>query len=237
MAVNKIVYGNQTLIDTSEDTALESDVVSGQTFHSRSGAQLTGSMSVLTFDDIYPVGSIYMSVNSTSPQTLFGGSWTPINGRFLVAQGSNDSSGDDALNLTAGNTGGKTDAIIPYHRHTLPALTTGDNSATHTHSPSGNASHFLERNSSEGTQTRIRLNSNSSGSYYTWATDSSHQNGLLSATATAAETTKHTHTVASGKTTNYSANAPDGATPRTSDNASNANLPPYLAVYMWKRTA
>lgn len=37
------------------------------------------------FDLVYPVGSVYMSTNSTSPQTLFGGSWTKIEGRFLWA--------------------------------------------------------------------------------------------------------------------------------------------------------
>lgn len=37
------------------------------------------------FDLVYPVGSVYMSTNSTSPQTLFGGSWTKIAGKFLWA--------------------------------------------------------------------------------------------------------------------------------------------------------
>ena len=36
-------------------------------------------------DIIYPVGSIYMSTNNASPATLFGGSWTQIQGRFLLA--------------------------------------------------------------------------------------------------------------------------------------------------------
>lgn len=37
------------------------------------------------FDLVYPVGSVYMSTNSTSPETLFGGKWTKIEGRFLWA--------------------------------------------------------------------------------------------------------------------------------------------------------
>ena len=42
------------------------------------------------FNMIYPIGSIYMSTNSTSPATLFGGTWEQIKGRFLVGQGQND---------------------------------------------------------------------------------------------------------------------------------------------------
>lgn len=36
---------------------------------------------------IYPVGSIYMSVNSTSPAVLFGGTWEQLTDRFLVGAG------------------------------------------------------------------------------------------------------------------------------------------------------
>ena len=44
----------------------------------------------LTIDDIYPIGSIYMSVNSTDPGTLFSGtSWTRIKDTFLLASGDN----------------------------------------------------------------------------------------------------------------------------------------------------
>lgn len=38
-------------------------------------------------DLIYPVGSIYMSVNSTSPATLFGGEWERIKDTFLLSAG------------------------------------------------------------------------------------------------------------------------------------------------------
>ena len=37
--------------------------------------------------NIYPVGSIYMSLDSTSPANLFGGTWLPIKDRFLIGAG------------------------------------------------------------------------------------------------------------------------------------------------------
>lgn len=54
-------------------------------------------------DDVYPVGSIYMSVNSTNPSNLFGGTWTSIPGRFLIGAGQG---------YTAGDTGGSTTNTI-----------------------------------------------------------------------------------------------------------------------------
>ena len=38
-------------------------------------------------NEIYPVGSIYMSVNSTSPASLFGGTWEQLKDRFLIGAG------------------------------------------------------------------------------------------------------------------------------------------------------
>lgn len=42
---------------------------------------------IINLDFIYPVGSIYISVNSTSPSVLFGGTWEQIQGRFLLGAG------------------------------------------------------------------------------------------------------------------------------------------------------
>ena len=36
---------------------------------------------------VYPVGSIYISMNETDPGTLFGGTWERISGRFLLGCG------------------------------------------------------------------------------------------------------------------------------------------------------
>lgn len=46
MAINKVNYGGQTLIDTSGDTAEAGDVLAGQTFHSKSGSQSTGTLTL-----------------------------------------------------------------------------------------------------------------------------------------------------------------------------------------------
>lgn len=61
---------------------------------------------------IYPVGSIYMSVYSTSPASLFGGTWEQINDKFLFSTGK----------YSAGSTGGEFEHALdklemPTHRH------------------------------------------------------------------------------------------------------------------------
>ena len=40
----------------------------------------------IDFNSIYPVGSIYLSYNSTNPGNLFGGTWAQIQGRFLLGE-------------------------------------------------------------------------------------------------------------------------------------------------------
>ena len=68
-------------------------------------------------DLIYPVGSIYMSVNATNPKELFGGTWVQIKGRFLLGMSSS---------YPAGSTGGEaqhtlTEAEMPSHNGHLSA--------------------------------------------------------------------------------------------------------------------
>ena len=77
-----------------------------------SGKKLVETSDLLNL--IYPVGSIYISVNSTNPANLFGGTWEQIKDRFLLACGST---------YNAGATGGEathtlTIAEMPSHNHT-----------------------------------------------------------------------------------------------------------------------
>lgn len=44
MAVNKVIYGNSTLMDITDTTATSEGVVEGQVFYSASGARSTGSL-------------------------------------------------------------------------------------------------------------------------------------------------------------------------------------------------
>lgn len=64
---------------------------------------------------IYPVGAIYLSVNDTSPASLFGGTWERIEDTFLLGAGAT---------YTAGSTGGEATHTLtidemPAHNHGL----------------------------------------------------------------------------------------------------------------------
>ena len=50
------------------------------------------------FLDMHPIGAIYLSVDSTNPGTLFGGTWEQIQDKFLLSAGNT---------YTAGATGGE----------------------------------------------------------------------------------------------------------------------------------
>ena len=56
-------------------------------------------------DAIYPVGSIYMSMSSTNPSNLFGGTWERIGvGRTLISAGGDDNAVVDENNYTGRGT-------------------------------------------------------------------------------------------------------------------------------------
>ena len=79
------------------------------------------NISSTIFDNIYPVGSIYMSVNNTNPSNLFGGTWTQLKDRFLLGAGST---------YTNGSTGGSATqrlsaANLPSHTHPQYVATNG----------------------------------------------------------------------------------------------------------------
>lgn len=143
---------------------------------------------------IYPVGAIYMSVDSTSPATLFGGTWSRINDTFLLAAGST---------YSAGATGGSADAIIPNHKHSVSGVTNAISGGAHQHTMSAE-----------------------------WSSGSGSDSGY---TKTSNRSTGTKTVPSSGSSHNH--NLPAHDTDYTGVSATDKNMPPYLAVYVWKRTA
>ena len=134
--------------------------------------KLDGKTWAQVLDAIYPVGAVYISANSTSPASLFGGTWESIGGRFLL--------GADAT-YAAGSTGGEA-----AHKLTVNEM------PSHTH--------VIYRNT---------------------GTDDNNFSGHIANRVAANDTSdENKQTVTSDA---------------TGGSAAHNNMPPYLAVYMWKR--
>lgn len=95
--------------------------------------------------DAHPVGSIYESTDSTSPATLFGGTWEAMDaGRVLVAQGT----ASTGTVFTAGATGGE-----EKHKLTTSELPKVTVTSTGTTNSAGGHSHNFRikgNNSNDG---------------------------------------------------------------------------------------
>lgn len=77
-------------------------------------------------DWVYPVGSLYWSKKSTSPTTLFGGTWTQIKDKFILAAG--DSYGEGA----SGGSASVTLSVEQLPAHTHSAWTDAQGGHQHT---------------------------------------------------------------------------------------------------------
>ena len=72
------------------------------------------------FNLMYPVGSVYLSTNSTSPAVLFGGTWTQVSGRFLYCTTTSKTTGGSTSTGAYSGTSGSTTLTtnqIPSHTH------------------------------------------------------------------------------------------------------------------------
>lgn len=169
---------------TDYGTTLPSSPATNQLFF-----QTIGSNFVL--DNVYPVGSIYMNVNSTNPGTLFGGTWEQIQGKFLLGMSSS---------YPAGSQGGEathtlTTSEIPSHAHGIIEAS--------------NAS-FVYPSSRTSSAT------SSTGQYSLLLNDTG--NGYVRENLAGVG-----RIIASDNIENRG--------------QSHNNMPPYLSVYIWKRTA
>lgn len=130
----------------------------------------------------YPVGSLYMSAEATSPASLFGGTWEQIKDCFILAAGDT---------YAAGSTGGEAE-------HTL----TVNEMPRH--------SHVEQRLSNDGYQVSI-LDSRYDG-HYSGSTFKVSQNDWFS-------------------------NKEAITTRENGFSQPHNNMPPYVAMYVWKRIA
>lgn len=152
----------------------------------------------LTFDKIYPVGSIYTTVINTNPSTLFGGTWTRFaEGKTLFGVKSSETEFNTIL-----KTGGS--KALQSHTHTG---TTGKQ---------GNHQHEIYSGYGSGAsmgQDALVFQQGTSGRGYNLG-----GTGAVPFTSSKGE---HTHSFTTGSA--------------GSGNAQ--NLPPYITVYFWRRTA
>lgn len=175
LAVNRDIINQGGQIYTGAVTA-ETDVYARCLYSERPDGTM---LSVV--DLIYPVGSIYMSVNSADPGTLFGGTWQQIKDRFLLSAGDT---------YTAGNTGGSAKATLPSHTHTV-----------------------------------------GSGGYQLWGAKSGK--GSTEPGNQISGDAKYYAAATGGSTANYKwLGSVDS---KGVSDVSQANMPPYLAVYVWQR--
>lgn len=72
---------------------------------------LGSSLKAAIRDFVYPVGALYISYSSTSPATLFGGTWSQITDRFLYCANSSGTTGGEANHTLTINE-------MPSHTHT-----------------------------------------------------------------------------------------------------------------------
>lgn len=142
---------------------------------------------------IYPVGSIYLSVNSTDPSALFGGTWERIKGRFLLAAGDS---------YAAGATGGE-------------------------------ATHTLAVAETPKVTGRLQFRLGNGGTNVVAAYPDTNKDGCFAFTKNGGAAWLAQNSGSGNATTNTDLITFDNG----GQNAPHNNMPPYLAVYMWKRVA
>ena len=209
-------------------------------------AVLTANQQVLAQAklDAHPVGSLYWSSSPTDPATLFGGTWTRIKDRFVLAAG--DTYGNGATGGSA--TVQLTESNLPAHTHTC-----GSTDISHTH----NMSHTHERGTMDITGGVTFHGGSSSVVYFTSGAMSLGTINNKYPSWTIAEGIQSSDEIHFKASNTWSGSTSEPSSPNTGGMSSNSshshtvngggngtasgnaheNMPPYIVKYCWERTA
>ena len=239
---NSTTIGNTTAAGTGVTIANGDKVMvwsDGTNFYDTKAQNVTGTVAVanggtgvttaaaiasLVGNLLFPVGSIYTSTSATNPGTLLGfGTWVAYSvGRMLIGVGTLS-----GQTFTGGATGGEFVPPLLSHTHTG---TTGVQSVNHTHDVNGTTSgQSAGHNHGYFNMTGAAGSFNASGGL---------GNNGGSNRVTDGPSNDHTHTfsaTSSGVSVDHNHTFTTGAP--SSGSQTTGNLPPYVAVYMWQRTA
>lgn len=187
---------------------------------------------------MYPVGSIYMSANSTNPSQLFGGTWVAWGqGRVPVGVGSNGTTTYGNNQAGGAETVALTTNQMPSHTHTQNSHNhtqnahnhafTGSSVATsaagsHNHTPNGSNVSFLTTGV-EPPYAQISATGNTYVIKQKTSTDGAHTHNVTAQ-----------GTIGNKTATNKAATAINN---NTGGGQAHNNMQPYITCYMWKRTA
>ena len=198
----------------------------------------------------HPVGSLYWTESEENPNVTFGGgTWVQIKDKFILAAGDShtnkESGGSETVTLTVNN--------LPSHNHTYtpsgtvashvhgmahvhsrgtmdiegkvtPVCTfVGGTSFTHTGAFSGSShANYFGNDNGQSSQQRINLNFKASNNWTGYTSIALSYNDYTSMYATAAFAPAFTGT--------------EGTTLYTGGSSAFSVMPPYIAMFCWKRT-
>ena len=106
--MDEVINAKQDKLTAGTNITISNNTISAKdTTYSTATSSIDGLMSKNDkskldniFNSIYPVGSIYMSVNNTNPEILFGGTWKQIKDKFLLSAGDTYNAGDEGGEAT-----------------------------------------------------------------------------------------------------------------------------------------
>lgn len=212
---------------------------------------------------IYPIGALYLSILATSPEILFGGTWIQISDKFLLAGGPTYTPGTSGGTANHTHSSPSHTHAVASHSHSSAAHSHGvaahsHSSAAHTHVvPAhnhtlvsgyalirGNTGYIYNRQKSVSpvwTETNKNAGAWSASSATNGA--ATELGGSTDNTSLSTDSTTPGNTGSTALTTDSTTPGNTGSIALTTDattpgsTGSTSNLPPYLSVYVWKRTA